>query len=124
MFPRGSYPIVFALAFAAAFAFVGTADAGWITFKNDSHKTVVVQEVVTVNGRQVRGKPLKLLMGESFREFQNTPGVKCFEVLDTGIAPKALWTGKLNCLADTQSFSFAVTNGRYSVTLVEDPKKP
>ena len=63
-------------------AFVGVADAGWVTIKNDTNKTVTVQEFVTVNNKKVTGKPHKLQAGESFREFQNNPGIKNYEVLD------------------------------------------
>jgi hypothetical protein len=108
----------------AAVACVGPAAGGWLTVKNDSPKAVVVQEVVVVNGKQIRGKPIKLLAGESFREFQNTPGVKCFEIFDTGRPATALWTGRLDCKAEMQTYSFATMNGRYGVVAVPEPKKP
>jgi hypothetical protein len=114
----------FALALLAASAFVGAADAGWVTVKNDTNKAVVVQEVTVVNGKQCRGKPVKLLAGESFREFQNTPGVKNYEVFDAAAPALPLWSGNLNCKADSQSFSIATTNGKLGVVPVPDPKKP
>jgi hypothetical protein len=116
--------IAFALALVVTFAFVGAADAGWVTVKNDSNKAIVVQEVVIVNGKQVRGKPTKLLAGESFREFQNTAGIKSYEVLDTGTPPTTLWSGNLNCKLDSQSFSITTANGRWGVLQVHEPKKP
>jgi hypothetical protein len=116
--------LAFALAVLVTVAFAGAADAGWVTFKNDTSKPITVQEVVTVNGKQVRGKPTKLGAGESFREFQNTPGTKSYEVLDTGNPPTTLWTGKLDCKADMQSFSVTTTNGRVGVLPAQDPKKP
>jgi hypothetical protein len=124
MFALRRIPLAFASALVAAVAFVGTADAGWLTVKNDSTKTVVVQEVVTVNGKQVRGKPIKLLAGESFREFQNTPGIKSFEILDTGTPAMTLWKDNLNCKAEMQSYSITTMNGRYTVVPVPEPKKP
>src|SRR3954447_9106111 len=112
MLPRRSRLLAFALAVVAALAFAGAADAGWVTFKNDSNKAIVVQEVVIVNGKQVRGKPTKLLAGESFREFQNTPGVKSYEILDAGNPPAAIWSGTLGCKNDSQSFSVTTVNGK------------
>src|SRR3981081_4508798 len=108
----------FALALAATFAFVGVADAGWVTFKNDTNKAITVQEVVVVNGKQMRGKPTKLLAGESFREFQNTPGDKKYEVVDAANTNTSLWSGSLNCKADTQSFSVTTAQGKVTVNPV------
>jgi hypothetical protein len=124
MFPHRSRLIAFALAILAALAFVGSADAGWITFKNDTNKAIVVQEVVIVNGKQLRGKPVKLGVGESFREFQNTPGVKNYEIYDAA-NPSAppVWSNQLDCKADKQSFSVTVQkNGRVGVDSVPDGK--
>jgi hypothetical protein len=122
MFPGRSRLIAFALAVAAALAFAGAADAGWVTFKNDTGKPIVVQEVVIVNGKQVRGKPTKLLAGESFREFQNMPGVKNYEIYDAANPKTVLWSNQLNCKADKQSFSIGVANGRVGVTQAADGK--
>jgi len=124
MFPRRSRLLAFAFAALCAVVGAGAADAGWVTFKNDTNKAVTVQEVVIVNGRQVRGKPTKLLAGESFREFQNTPGVKSYEVLDAGPQPMTLWNGNLNCKSAMQSFSISTVNGKFGVFSVPEPKKP
>ena len=124
MFPRRSRLIAFALALASALVFVGVADAGWVTIKNDTNKALVVQEVTIVNGKQVRGKPVKLGTGESFREFQNTPGVKNYEIYDAANPNAApVWSNQLNCKADKQSFSVTVQkNGRVGVDQVPDGK--
>lgn len=123
MFPNRSRLVAFALAVLAALAFVASAEAGWVTVKNDTSKAIVVQEVVTVNGKQVRGRPVKLNAGESFREFQNTPGIKNYEIYDAANPNAApLWSNKLDCKADKQSFSVGVANGRVAVTQVPEAK--
>ncbi|AWM38548.1 hypothetical protein GobsT_32770 [Gemmata obscuriglobus] len=100
------------------------ADAGWVTIKNDTNKALVVQEVTFINGKPVRGKPTKLLGGESFREFQNTAGEKSYEVYEVTSPQRPVWSGKLNCKADTQSFSVVVAQGKVNVVPAPDPKKP
>ena len=122
MFPRRSKLFAFVLAFSAALAFVGSAEAGWVTIKNDTNKAIVVQEVVIVNGKQVRGKPVKLGAGESFREFQNTPGVKNYEIYDSTNPNTPVWSNQLNCKADKQSFSVGIVNGRVGVSPVTEKK--
>lgn len=123
MFPNRPRLVAFALAALAALACVASADAGWVTIKNDTNKTVVVQEVVTVNGKQVRGRPVKLNAGESFREFQNTAGIKNYEIYDAA-NPNAspLWSNKLDCKNDKQSFSVGMANNRVTVTPVPEAK--
>jgi hypothetical protein len=122
MFPLHQTLLAYAAALVVVLARVGGAEAGWITVKNDSTKALIVQEVVTVNGKQIRGKPIKLLAGESFREFQNTPDVKSYEVLSTGTPAVTLWSGKLNCRADTQRFSITTVKGRFVLVQLPEPK--
>jgi hypothetical protein len=123
MFPNRPRLLAFALAALSALLFVAAADAGWVTVKNDTGKAIVVQEVMVVNGKQVRGKPVKLLAGESFREFQNTPGIKNYEIYDAANPNAApLWNSTLNCKADKQSFSVGVANNKVTVTPVPEAK--
>lgn len=114
----------FALAILAVLAFVGVSEAGWVTIKNDTGKGIVVQEFIVVNGRKVGGKPYKLLPGESFREFQNTPGLKNYEVLDAANTNTTLLRTQLPCNNNTQAFSVTVVQGKVSVMPIPEPKKP
>jgi hypothetical protein len=123
MFPSRSNLFALATALAVLVACAGSASAGWVAFRNDTSKTITVQEFTTVNGKKVTGKPTKLLPGESFREFQNNPGTKTYEVLDTNNNNQGLWAGSLSCKADTQLFSVFTLNGRTGVLQVQEPKK-
>ena len=64
---------------------VASASAGWITIKNETNQTIVIQETVTVNGTVRRCKPVKLVPGEVFREFQAAAGQKTVQVLESGL---------------------------------------
>jgi|SRR5579883_677237 len=119
-----SQPRVFALATLALLAFVDASQAGWVTIKNDTGKGIVVQEFIVVNGRKVGGKPYKLLPGESFREFQNTPGIKNYEVLDAENTNKTLLRTQLPCNNNTQTFSVTIIQGKVAVTPIPEPKRP
>lgn len=124
MFPARTKLLAFAAAVLATATLVSAADAGWVTIKNDTNKAIVVQEVAVVNGKLVRGKPTKLLAGESFKEFQNTAGDKNYEVFDASNPNASVWSGKLNCKSDSQSFSVTTVQGRVGVLQVPEPKKP
>ncbi|MFM8273093.1 MAG: hypothetical protein ACKODX_12275 [Gemmata sp.] len=124
MLPYRSKLFAFVAAAVATITYANNAEAGWVTMRNDTNKPIVVQEVTTQpNGKQVRGKPTKLLAGESFREFQNMPGVKSYEVLDAANTNLSLWTGNLNCKSESQTFSVTNAQGKVGVMQLPEPKK-
>jgi hypothetical protein len=101
----------------------GFAQAGWVTIKNDTNKTIVVQETVEVNGQVKRGKPINLLPGERLREYLPGPTVKKVEVFEAQNPNKSVWSGSLNCKEDTQTFSVSTTDGKVMVGQVSCPPK-
>jgi hypothetical protein len=102
----------------------GSLQAGWITIKNDTSKTLVVQEHVIVNGQIKRGKPINLLPGETLREYLPGPTVKRIEVFESQNPKEAVWSGKLDCKEDAQSFSIATADDKVIVGQVtSSPKK-
>ncbi len=72
-----------------------TASAGWICIKNETKLTVVIQEVPD---RPVlkRGKRVKLLPGEVYREYQPTDGERKVQVFDARDPAKPLCTTKID----------------------------
>ena len=60
----------------------GNAFADWLTIKNDTNKTIVVQETVVVNGQVKHGKPTNLLPGEKLHEFLSGPTKKQINVFE------------------------------------------
>jgi hypothetical protein len=113
-------PLVALVAVACS---TGFAKAEWITIKNDTNKTIVVQEIVDVNGQVKRGKPTNLLPGETLREFLPGPTVKKIEVFEAQNPKQAAWSGSLNCKEDTQTFSVSNADGKVAVGQVTCPKK-
>jgi len=96
-------------------------EAAWVTIKNDSGKTIVVQDIVVVNGQVKRGKPTTLLPGETIREFLPGPTVKKVEVLDG--QNQSLWSGNLNCKDENQIFSVSAGGGKVTVGPCAIPPK-
>jgi len=69
----------------AAIGWVGSAQAGWLTVKNDTEQTVVLESVC--DGMLVkRAKSVRLLPGETYREFRLVPGERKVQLFD-GSAP-------------------------------------
>jgi len=94
------------------------ASANWITIRNETGKTIVVQESVVVNGQVRRGKAKNLLAGETLREFVPAPTVKRVEVFEAAQPNQAAWSGNLNCKDENQVFSVANSGGKVVVSPV------
>ena len=96
-------PLLAALLATTANANVATA--GYITFRNDTDKTIVIQETVIQNGQVKRLKPVRLLPGESIKQFEGTPGPKTYEVYDAQSPSRPLQTASLRVTEANQLFS-------------------
>lgn len=98
----------------AAFLFLtgttGAADAGWVTITNETGRVVVIQETLPGPVQPKRCKPVRLLPGESVREFQAAGPVKV-EVFDGQQPGRPLYAGDLAITADRQAFAVG-TDGK------------
>jgi len=65
-----------AVALAVLAMLPAVAAAGSLSIRNDTHSTLVVQEIVTVNGQARRGQQKQLLSGEVAVESVAGAGVK------------------------------------------------
>jgi hypothetical protein len=61
------------------------ASAGWLTVKNDTKSTIILEEV-TEGPIVKRGKTIRLLPGEVYREFSLNPGEKKVHIYDWSFA--------------------------------------
>lgn len=82
------------LAFAAGIVSANRTDAGWVSVRNDTKQTLLIQEVpATLGGKP--GRCIRLLPGECVREFHAKPGEKRINVLDPSQPSKPLCQAKL-----------------------------
>jgi hypothetical protein len=108
-------------ALVAVVGLSGSAEAGWVTIKNHTDRVIVVQELVVTNGVVKRGKPIRLLPGETVKEYQTKPGAKKVEVFDAHSPARPLYTGTLNCKDENPTFS--ITADGKSVSITPIPKR-
>ena len=97
---------LFLSAIVVAVGPISVARADWVTIKNDTKRTIVVQSAVTVNGQVKRGKPVRLLPGEVMREFYQ-PSAVGVEVYDAQMPNKPILNAPLTIKAENQAFSVA-----------------
>jgi hypothetical protein len=101
------------------FGTAGRVSAGWVTIKNETTQPVMVQETTVVNNQVRRGKPIKLMPGDEFREYQSAAGSKIVQVLEWGGAKRTLCRGELTW--QTGDESFAVRKSGAAVKVVVTP---
>jgi hypothetical protein len=94
---------------ACLFGATGQVSAGWVTIKNETGQPVIVQETTVVNNKLRRGKPVKLMPGDEFREYQSAPGTKTIHVLETGGVKRTLCRGDLTWQTGDESFAVRKT---------------
>ena len=83
------------------------APAGWLCVKNDTTRVLLIQDQPA--GPLKRGKVVRLLPGESYREFQFRPGSKTVDVFDAAQPATAVTQAKLKWLAADVTFKLTVT---------------
>lgn len=98
-------PVATALLAVAGVA--GAADAGWVSIKNDTNRVIVVQGSATAKGQSKRCKPVRLLPGETAREYHLPPFVTV-DVFDGRNPTKLLHTGTVPIRGEHQGFSISV----------------
>lgn len=94
-----------------------TAQAGWVTFKNDSSRTLVLQKTVTCQGRPKRCKPIQLLPGESVREFI-APQSITLDLYDSRNTAKRLRTATLDVVSHNQTVALSEHKGNVLVSSI------
>lgn len=82
----------FILSIAAIALLAPDSGAGWVTIKNETGKTVYLQEPqpegLLPGFLQRRRRPTRMLPGESYKEFQADPGEKSLDVYDAAAPAK------------------------------------
>jgi hypothetical protein len=81
------------------------APAGWLSIRNDTKGSLVVQEVVVVNRTPRPGKLRQLYAGEVALENIAGPGVRRFLVFDPRQPAVPLYRAEIMCTGDDQFFS-------------------
>lgn len=106
-----------ALATLAMLVSATAADAAWIAVQNDTKRVIVVQSAIVVNGQVKRGRPVRLLPGEVFKEFHQPPAV-ALEVYDPQVPNQAV-LAPLAIKNENQKFSVSPNGNGVAVTEVK-----
>jgi hypothetical protein len=103
---------------------IPTASAGWVCIKNESKFTLLVREV-PARPTIKRGKTMKLLPGEVYREHQTTVGERRVQVYDARDPTKPLCSTQLTWPAkDDVTYKLEVVERVMRLTPVVSAKSP
>jgi len=94
--------------------YASPASAGWVSVKNDTKQTLVLQEIGGPLLRPIRGKCIRLLPGETYREFHALAGEKQIHVFDASDLTKPLLREQFNWKAEDRTYLL----GRNGATLI------
>ncbi len=99
------------IALAAGLVPDTAAVAGWVTIKNDTDRPVAYREAPPPLSLGIlrRGKVVKLLPGESHKEFQAKPGTRVIEIYNTLQESDLLLKGPIKWGADDIVFTLTRT---------------
>ncbi len=86
--------------------YASPASAGWVSVKNDTKQTLVLQEIGGPLLRPIRGKCIRLLPGETYREFHALAGEKQIHVFDASDLTKPLLRELLSWKAEDRAYLF------------------
>jgi len=101
---------------------VSGASAGWLTLRNDSPRGIIVQEVTKApDGSAKRGRPTRLLSGETLANSTPGPMTKWLEVYDMQAPATPLFSGRVAWQNDNQIFSIS-SNGKAATVTPAVPK--
>ena len=85
------------------------AHGGWMGFRNDTGKTLIIQETVAVGSSSRPGKPQKIFANETVRDTPlSDSGQRVFTIYDTAHPDKPLYTGKLHAPAANENVLYVI----------------
>ena len=119
MFPllRQLLPAILAILVMGEFA---SAQAGWMGFRNDTTKTIVVQELVPTSSGSKPGLSQKIFANETVRDSSTRSGQKrTFSVFDASKPDKAIYTGQFSVPNEDENILFILKSDGRGGIIVE-----
>lgn len=104
-------PILALVLFLVVNGVVAAVQPTLLIIRNETNRTIVVQEIVTQNGQIKRLRPVRLLPGESVKQLDSVPVARTFEVYDAQSPMMMLCVGKV-ALGDGQRTLVVTPAGR------------
>jgi len=119
MFPFHRYllPSLLSIALMGELA---SAQAGWMGFRNDTAKTVILQETVPTGTGSRPGLSQKIFANETVRDSASrTGGQRTFTIYDSAKPDKALHTGHFPVPAENENVLFILKSDGRGGIIVE-----
>ncbi|MSR54124.1 MAG: hypothetical protein EXS09_12655 [Gemmataceae bacterium] len=96
-----------------------SAQAGWMGFRNDTTKTIILQELVPTGSGSKPGLSQKIFANETVRDSSNRSGQKrTFTIFDASKSDKAIYTGQFSIPGENENILFILkSDGRGGIVV-------
>src|SRR5262249_39607120 len=84
------------------------ADIGWMGFRNDTGKILIIQETVSIGSASRPGKPQKIFANETVRDTSSGGGQRSFTIYESGKPDKTLYSGVFSAPAANENVLYAM----------------
>jgi hypothetical protein len=101
-----------------------TANAGWMSFRNDTKDTIVIQETVIVGGQPRPGRPQRLFTGEAVRDTQFAGPQRRISIFDSKNTNQPIYTGSFPCPAANENLLYSIKTDPKGGITIEAIKSP
>lgn len=99
---------------------LASAQAGWMGFRNDTAKTIVVQETVPTSTGSRQGLSQKIFANETVRDSSTrTGGQRSFTIYDAAKPEKAIHSGQFPVPAENENVLFILKSDGRGGIIVE-----
>jgi len=96
------------------------AQAGWMGFRNDTAKTIIVQELVPTSSGSKPGLSQKIFANETVRDSSTRSGVKrTFTICEASKPDKAIYTGQFSVPSEDENVLFILKSDGRGGIMVE-----
>ena len=98
---------------------LSSASAGWMGFRNDTAKTIIVQETVPTSTGSRPGLSQKIFANETVRDSSTrTGGQRTFTIYDASKPDKAIYTGQFSVPGEDENILFILkADGRGGIVV-------
>jgi hypothetical protein len=101
-----------------------TANAGWMSFRNDTKDTIVIQETVVISGQPRPGRPQRLFTGEAVRDTQFVGPQRRISIFDSKNTNQPIYTGTFPCPTANENILYSIKSDPKGGIVIEAIKTP
>jgi hypothetical protein len=107
-------------------ALAGASDvfAGWMSVRNDTKDTIIIQESTVIGGQPRLGRPQRLFAGEAVRDTPTVGAQRRISVFDPTNPNQPIYSGNFPCPAANENILYSIKRDPKTGISIEAVKSP